>query len=162
MIKLSDHLWNIGLALEEAENAFKNEEVPVGVIITDEDGRVITKSFNQKEKKYNPCGHAEMLALMEAGKIKKNWRLEKCTLYSTLEPCPMCLGAMIHARIETLVFGAYDPKGGAISLGYNLHKDKRLNHNFSVIGGLRHYDCSKILSTFFKDKRKSYKNVRGI
>ena len=162
MIKLSDHLWNIGLALEEAENAFKNEEVPVGVIIIDEDGRVITKSFNQKEKKYNPCGHAEMLALMEAGKIKKNWRLEKCTLYSTLEPCPMCLGAMIHARIETLVFGAYDPKGGAISLGYNLHKDKRLNHNFSVIGGLRHYDCSKILSTFFKDKRKSYKNVRGI
>ena len=161
MIKLNDHLWNIGLALEEAENAFKNEEVPVGVIITDEHGRVITKSFNQKEKKHNPCGHAEMLALIEAGKIKKNWRLEKCTLYSTLEPCPMCLGAMVHARIETLLFGAYDPKGGAISLGYNLHKDKRLNHNFSVIGGLRHYDCSKILSIFFKDKRKSYKNVRG-
>ena len=154
---LNDHIWNMGIALEEAENAFRNEEVPIGVVITDPDGKIVTKSFNQKEKLFDPCGHAEVLALTEAGKLKKNWRLEGHTLYTTLEPCPMCLGAMVQARIKCLVFGAYDPKGGSISLGYNLYKDKRLNHNFETIGGVRHYECSRILSVFFKDKRKSYK-----
>ena len=121
---LSDHIWNMGIALEEAENAFRNEEVPIGVVITDPDGKIVTKSVNQKEKLFDPCGHAEVLALTEAGKLKKNWRLEGHTLYTTLEPCPMCLGAMVQARIKCLVFGAYDPKGGSISLGYNLYKDK--------------------------------------
>ena len=154
---LNDHIWNMGIALEEAENAFRNEEVPIGVVITDPDGKIVTKSFNQKEKLFDPCGHAEVLALTEAGKLKKNWRLEGHTLYTTLEPCPMCLGAMVQARIKSLVFGAYDPKGGSISLGYNLYKDKRLNHNFEITGGVRHYECSRILSAFFKDKRKSYR-----
>ena len=151
-----DHMWFMSLALEQAEEAFWNDEVPVGAVVVSDIGEVLAQSRNTKEKKHDPCGHAEILALTKAGKSLKQWRLTGATVYVTLEPCPMCLAAMIHARIGHLIFGAYDQKGGAISLGLNLYKDTRLNHQFRVWGGVKHFACSKIMSKFFKEKRKSY------
>jgi tRNA(adenine34) deaminase len=98
-----------------------------------------------------------MLCLVEGAKKIQNWRLSDCTLYVTLEPCPMCLTALVQARVKNCVFGAYDSKGGALSLGYHLHQDKRLNHQFSMMGGVKHFECSRLLSQFFKQRRNSYK-----
>jgi tRNA(adenine34) deaminase len=143
------------LALEEAEKAYQENEVPVGAVLIDGSGKVIAKAHNNKEKEYNPCGHAEIEVLKKSASELKNWRLNGHTLVVTLEPCVMCMGAMIQARIEKLVFGAYDPKGGALSLGYDIHNNSKLNHKFSIVGGLAHYRCSKILSQFFKQRRGS-------
>jgi len=93
---------------------------------------------------------------MQAAENLKNWRLSDCRIYVTLEPCNMCVGAMIHARIRQCIFGAYDIKAGFLSLGYRLNFDSRLNHNFDIMGGIRHYDCSRVLSQFFKQRRASY------
>jgi len=153
---VTDQLWLMDEALKEAEKAYREDEVPIGAIIVDEKGNVLARAHNQKEKVHNACGHAEILAIMEASKKLSNWRLTNCALYVTLEPCPMCLSAMVQARIGKLFFGAYDPKGGALSLNYNFYKDRKLNHSFPVLGGLRHFECSKILSTFFKEKRTNY------
>lgn len=153
---ISDHLWLMDEALKEAHKAYREDEVPIGAIVVDSTGAIISRAHNQKEKVHNPCGHAEILAITEACKKINNWRLLNCSLYVTLEPCPMCLGALVQARISRLYFGAYDTKGGALSLNYNLHKDQKLNHSFPVLGGLRHFECSKLLSTFFKEKRVFY------
>jgi tRNA(adenine34) deaminase len=159
MIKatLQDHLWFMNMALSEAELAFKAQEVPVGAILVSPDGDVLTKQHNIKETNYNPVGHAEILCLIEGAKKIHNWRLSDCTLYVTLEPCPMCLAALVQGRIKQCVFGAYDPKGGALSLGYRIHQDERLNHRFDVMGGIMHFECSKLLSQFFRERRNSYK-----
>ncbi len=154
---LTDHLWFMGLAVEQAELAYKSGEVPVGALVVSPEGTILSKQFNLKETTFNPSGHAEILALTEAGKKLQNWRLSDCTLYVTLEPCPMCLTAMVQARIKTCVFGTYDGKGGALSLGYRLHQDKRLNHQFQIYGGIKHFECSKLLSQFFRERRASYK-----
>lgn len=154
---LKDHLWFMGLALEQADLAFKSQEVPVGAVLVSPVGDVLSRQFNLKESHFNPTAHAEILVLIEAAKKNQNWRLSDCTLYVTLEPCPMCLTAMVQARIKECVFGAYDSKGGALSLGYHLHQDNRLNHQFSIIGGMRHFECSKLLSQFFRERRNSYK-----
>ncbi len=151
-----DHLWLMDSALEEARLAYSNKEVPVGAIVVDSRGTIISKAFNQKESQSNPCSHAEILSLQYAGQKLKNWRLTDCTMYVTLEPCPMCMNALVHARIKELVFGAYDPKGGALSLGYNFQRDERLNHHFSIIGGVRHYESSKLLSDFFRKRRSGH------
>lgn len=154
--KIEDHLWFMGLALEEAEAAYKLQEVPVGAILVSASGEILSKHHNLKETNNNPTGHAEILTLIDGAKKLSNWRLSECTLYVTLEPCNMCLAAMVHARIQTCVFGAYDTKAGALSLGYHLHQDKRLNHQFGMIGGIRHYECSKLLSRFFRERRTGY------
>jgi tRNA(adenine34) deaminase len=151
-----DHQWFMGLALEQAELAYKLGEVPVGAVIVSSKGDVLSKSHNLKESTHNPTGHAEILSIIEATKELENWRLQDCTLYVTLEPCPMCLATMIQARIGKCVFGTYDSKGGALSLGYSMYKDSRLNHRFDIVGGLRHYDCSRLLSQFFKERRSAY------
>lgn len=156
-LTVTDHLWNMGLAIEMAELAFKNQEVPVGAVLISPDGEVLSKQFNLKETHFNPVAHAEVLSLIEGGKKLSNWRLSDCTLYVTLEPCPMCLSAMVQARLGLCVFGAYDPKGGALSLGYHLHQDKRLNHQFKIMGGIRHFETSRLLSTFFKQRRNAYR-----
>jgi tRNA(adenine34) deaminase len=144
------------IALEEAELAYRVWEVPVGAVIVDASGAILARAHNVKETSHNPCGHAEILAIQAAAQKIQGWRLEDCTLYVTLEPCPMCLAAIGQARIKEVVFGAYDPKGGALSLGYSLHKDPRLNHRFAVMGGVLHYDCSRILSQFFRERRGTY------
>lgn len=147
----------MNIALEEAELAYKVWEVPVGAVLVSPEGNIISRKFNLKETHFNPTGHAEILCLEDGGKKLKNWRLSDCTLYVTLEPCPMCLSAMVQSRLKQCVFGAYDSKGGALSLGYHLHQDKRLNHQFSVLGGVKHFECSKLLSQFFKERRSNYK-----
>ncbi len=152
-LNLSDHFWFMRSAIEEAEKAWKEGEVPIGAVIVNAKGDVIAKAHNLKESAFNPCGHAEILAIQEAAKKLTDWRLTNCTLYVTLEPCPMCLSAIGQARLKEVVFGAYDAKGGALSLGYPLHKDTRLNHRFALMGGVLHFECSKILSQFFKERR---------
>lgn len=153
---MNSHLWNMDEALKEADKAFRDDEVPIGAVIVDSMGNIIARAHNQKEKSHNPCGHAELLAIREACQRLSNWRLLDCSLYVTLEPCPMCMSALQQCRIKNVYFGAYDLKGGAISLNFNLHQNAKLNHNFNVMGGLRHFECSKVLSIFFKEKRKAY------
>src|SRR5690606_12872421 len=126
-------------------------------VLVSANGEVLTQKHNLKESHHNPTAHAEVLSIIEAAKKLSSWRLTGATLYVTLEPCPMCLAAMVQARIKRCVFGAYDIKGGALSLGYHMHKDTRLNHRFSVTGGIRHFECSKILSEFFKERRSTYR-----
>lgn len=140
-------------AYDEAKVAFHEDEVPVGCVIVSPHGEVLARSHNLKENQNDACAHAELLAIKAAGESLKGWRLNDCSLFVTLEPCPMCLSAMVQARIKHLYFGAYDRKGGAFSLGYNFPKDTRLNHTFSVVGGIRHYICSNLMSTYFKQKR---------
>lgn len=154
---VSDHLWFMSMALEQAELAYKAQEVPVGAVLVSPQGEVLSKHYNLKESHFNPTAHAELLVMTEAAKKLQNWRLTDCVLYVTLEPCPMCLTGMVQSRIKQCVFGAYDPKGGALSLGYHLHSDKRLNHQFSIIGGIKHFECSRILSQFFKERRTGYR-----
>lgn len=148
----------MSLALEQAELAYKAQEVPVGAVLVSPNGDVLSKQFNLKEAHHNPTAHAEMLCIVEGAKKLQNWRLSDCTLYVTLEPCPMCLTALVQSRVKQCVFGAYDAKGGALSLGYYLHQDKRLNHQFAITGGVKHFECSKLLSQFFRERRNSYKS----
>lgn len=147
----------MGLALEQAEIAYKLGEVPVGSVLVSPTGEVLTKQFNLRESQHNPVAHAEILALIDGAKKLQNWRLSDCTLYVTLEPCPMCLSAILQSRIKQCVFGAYDVKGGALTMGFNMHQDKRFNHQFSVIGGVKHFESSKLLSQFFKERRSGYR-----
>lgn len=153
----------MSLAYEQAQIAAWNGEVPVGAVIVSSEGQLLAQSYNLKEKNFDSCAHAEILAIREAGQQQQGWRLSGCSLFVTLEPCPMCLNAMLQARIEHLYFGAYDVKGGALSLGYNFYKDSRLNHSFQVTGGVQHYKCSQQISQFFKNKREQYgKNNQSI
>lgn len=154
---LTDHLWFMTMALEQAELAYKAQEVPVGAVLVSPSGEVLSKTYNLKESTFNPTAHAEILAIEEGAKKLQNWRLQDCVLYVTLEPCPMCLTALVQSRVKQCIFGAYDSKGGALSLGYNLHKDKRLNHQFAIMGGVKHFECSRVLSQFFKERRTSYR-----
>jgi tRNA(adenine34) deaminase len=151
---IDQDIWNMQIAYEEAIKAFHEKEVPVGACLVDENGDVIAQSCNNREREKNSVGHAEILCIQEACQKLDSWRLTNTTLYVTLEPCIMCMGAIYQSRISRVVFGAYDPKGGALSLNYNFHRDKRLNHNFSVTGGVLHYQCSQILSKFFREMRQ--------
>lgn len=144
-------------AIDLAFKAGKLDEVPIGAIITNDSGEILAETHNTKEETQNPCHHAEILAISQASKKLQNWRLIDCDIFVTLEPCPMCMAALSQARIRNVYFGAYDPKGGALSLGFNLHNDKRLNHKINVFGGFKHIECSKIISNFFRKKRKNYK-----
>lgn len=157
MIRIQDDLWFMDLAIKQAEIAYKEKEVPVGAVLVSSNGEVLTQKYNLKESHHNPTAHAEVLSIIEASKKLSSWRLTGATLYVTLEPCPMCLASMVQARIKRCVFGAYDAKGGALSLGYHLHNDPRLNHRFSITGGIRHFECSKLLSQFFKERRETYR-----
>jgi tRNA(adenine34) deaminase len=140
-------------ALELARQAATEDEVPVGAVIVDSQGQLIGQGYNLREKDQNPVAHAEVLAIQDAARSLNSWRLSGCTLYVTLEPCPMCLAACQQARVNAVFFGARDPKGGALSLGYELHQDKRFNHRFTVTQ-VESPECGAILSEFFSRKRK--------
>lgn len=146
----------MSLAYEQAQAAAWNGEVPVGAIMLNTDGKVVAQAGNEKELSYDPTAHAEILTIKKAGIANSGWRLSGHSLFVTLEPCPMCLSALLQSRIDHLYFGAYDPKGGAISLGYQFYKDKRFNHKFSVMGGIMHYQCSQLLSKFFRERRSQH------
>ena len=149
-------------AIQEAQVAFDNQEVPVGAIVVDANFQEVSRARNLKEAAFNPCGHAEIYAIIEAAQKKRNWRLANYHMIVTLEPCPMCMAAIQQARIETLIFGAYDKKGGAISLGFHLHNDARLNHQIKVLGGVKALECGRLLSRFFKERREKYKSSTNI
>ena len=142
------------LALKEAGNALAKAEVPVGAVVVC--GReVIGRGHNRREELQEPTGHAEILALREASSTLNSWRLEKSTLYVTLEPCVMCVGAILQARVTRLVFGCLDPKGGAVESLYHLCDDPRLNHRVAVTGGVLQRECAEILKGFFSCLRQS-------
>lgn len=141
------------MALQQAEAARAENEVPVGAVIV-HDERVIAAAYNQREQLRDPTAHAEMIAITQAAESLGGWRLERCRLYVTLEPCPMCAGAILQARIPTVVYGATDPKAGAVDSLFRLLCDKRLNHEAEVIGGVMARPCGEILTTFFAEQRR--------
>jgi tRNA(adenine34) deaminase len=140
------------LAYQEAETALADDEVPVGAVIVHA-GRVIARAHNQRERLRDPTAHAEMIAITQAAEALRGWRLIDCTLYVTLEPCPMCAGAILQARIPTLVYGASDPKAGAVHTLYQLLSDPRLNHHVEIVSGVLLDPCRNILTRFFQQKR---------
>ena len=146
-------------ALAEAQTADQENEVPVGAVIVHQD-RVIAQAHNQRERCQDPTAHAEMLAIAQAAKFLGSWRLENCTLFVTLEPCPMCAGAILQARIPTVVYGAADPKAGAARTLYRLLEDGRLNHTCQVVPGILAEQCGTILSEFFMKQRKKMRNEK--
>ncbi len=148
---MHDHFMQI--ALEEAEQALRENEVPVGAVVVF-DGRVIARAHNQREQLRDPTAHAEMIAITQAAESRQSWRLDGCTLYVTLEPCPMCAGAILQARLPMLVYGASDPKAGAVDSLFRLLDDKRLNHRVETIGGVQAEPCGEILSRFFQEQRR--------
>jgi tRNA(adenine34) deaminase len=147
------HQHFMQLALDEAELAYREEEVPIGAVIVRE-GRVIASAHNQREQLHDPTAHAEMIAITQAAEVLQSWRLEGCTLYVTLEPCPMCAGAILQARIPVVVYGASDPKAGAVHSLFRLLDDVRLNHRCETVPGVLPDRCGQILSRFFQDQRR--------
>ena len=141
------------LALSEAERAMEADEVPVGAVIV-RGHQVIAAAHNQRETLADPTAHAEMIAITQAASALGDWRLTECTLFVTLEPCPMCAGAILQARIPHVVFGALDPKAGSVTSMYQLLEDRRLNHTASVTGGVLAEECGRLLSDFFSAQRK--------
>jgi len=153
-----DSYW-MGKALAQAERAAELGEVPIGAVLV-RDGKVIGRGCNRREGKNDPSAHAEMIAIRQAAKRLNAWRLTGTTLYVTLEPCPMCMGAIILARIGRLVFGCHDPKAGAAGSLYNLATDSRFNHQVAVAAGVREAECSAVLSDFFRELRRQKKALR--
>ncbi len=143
----------MAIALKEAMAALRQDEVPVGAVIV-KNGSVIAKAHNQVEMLQDPTAHAEILAIGAAANHLGNRRIEGCTLYVTLEPCPMCAGALVLSRIDRIVFGSYDPKMGACSTLYNIVQDDRLNHRIEVIAGVMDTESSSLLKDFFARKRE--------
>lgn len=142
-------------ALALAHEAAARDEVPVGAVVV-KDGEVVGRGYNLRETDQSPIAHAEILAIQDAARTLGSWRLMGCELFVTLEPCPMCLAACQQARVERVIYGAKDPKGGALSLGYSLHEDQRTHHRFQVAFE-ESVECGRILSQFFQNKRKGGK-----
>ena len=147
-------------ALREAQEAAQADEVPVGAVVVYEH-KVIGRAHNQRELLGDPTAHAEMLALTQAASYLGNWRLHGCTLYVTLEPCPMCAGAMVLARIDRLVYGPTDPKAGACQTLYRIVDDQRLNHRVEVVSGVLAQPCEALLKEFFAKKRNGKEDPRS-
>ncbi len=143
----------MALALDEARAAAAIGEVPIGAVVVC-DGAVVARAHNTREVDADPTAHAELLAIREASQRLGRWRLSDCTVYATLEPCPMCAGAMHQARIERLVYGAPDPKAGAVGTLYDLSNDERLNHRFAVTAGVLADESAALLRDFFGDLRR--------
>lgn len=139
-------------AITEAEAAAAHDDVPIGAVLV-RDGEVIGRGHNRREADQDPTAHAEILALREASAALGRWRLDDCTLVVTLEPCTMCAGALVLARLGTLVFGADDPKAGAVGALYDVPRDPRLNHQVEVIRGVEAEACGQLLKDFFRTRR---------
>lgn len=149
-----DHDYFMGLALQEAQRGYLQQEVPVGAILTDGHGQVLGRACNLPISTYDPTAHAEILALRQASATLKNYRLPGTILYVTLEPCAMCLGAMLQARVAQLVFGATDPKSGAARSVVDLTNVSSFNHYIEVVYGVRAEECAALLRRFFKERRE--------
>lgn len=140
-------------AIKEAKKAELIDEVPIGCVIVKDD-KIIARGHNLRESKQRSTAHAEIIAIEKACRKLKSWRLEECSLYVTLEPCPMCSGAILQSRIEHVVYGAKDPKGGCMESCMNMYEVKGFNHYPDVIGGVLEDECGSLLKTFFKRKRE--------
>ena len=141
------------LALEQAEQALREDEVPIGAVVVRQE-RVIASAHNQREQLHDPTAHAEMIAITQAAEFMQSWRLDGCALYVTLEPCPMCAGAILQARIPILVYGAADPKAGAVHSLFRMLDDPRLNHRCQNVTNVLAEPCAEILSRFFQAQRR--------
>jgi tRNA(adenine34) deaminase len=148
------HLQHMEMALEEAALAAAADEVPVGAVIVSFDQGVIARAHNQRELLHDPTAHAEMIAITQAAQALGTWRLERTILYVTMEPCPMCAGAVVQARIPFVVYGCADDKAGACHTLYQITSDPRLNHRAQVVGGVLADRCAAVLSDFFAAKRR--------
>ncbi len=156
--QLLDQKW-MAYALSLAEQAEAANEIPVGAVLV-KDNRVVAEGWNLSIANHDACGHAEIRALREGGKEIQNYRLIDCTLYVTLEPCPMCAGALVHARVKRLVYGAGDYKTGAAGSVFNLLENDKLNHQVEVTGGVLAEQCASKISDFFKRRRKEKKALK--
>ena len=141
-------------ALKEAAKAMELEEVPIGAVVV-KDGAVIARGYNLRETAKDPTAHAEILAIREASQVLGGWRLHGCDLYVTIEPCPMCAGAIMMARIDRLIIGAMDPKAGAAGSLLNILEDERFNHQTEVLRGVLKEECADMMKRFFRELRKS-------
>lgn len=139
-------------ALKEAAKASELDEVPIGAVIVF-NGKIIAKAHNLREKSNDPTAHAEVIAVRKACKKLNSWRLEGATIYVTIEPCSMCAGTLLQCRISRIVYGAKDPKGGAIESSLKLFESKNINHHPTILGGVLESDCSAIISNYFRNKR---------
>ena len=151
------HLEHMAMALEEARAAMAEDEVPVGAVVVSLDRGVIGRAGNQRERLKDPTAHAEMIAITQAATALESWRLDRCLLYVTLEPCPMCAGAIVLARLPWVIYGCTDPKAGACDTLFNITSDSRLNHRATVVGGVMATDCASMLTDFFREKRRQGK-----
>jgi tRNA(adenine34) deaminase len=147
----------MGQALAQAERAAKAGEVPVGAVVV-KDGQIIATGFNSPISAHDPSAHAEMVAIRAAAKVLGNYRLTDCTVYVTLEPCAMCAGAMFHARVKEVVFGAPDPKTGVAGSVMNLYENAQINHHTHARGGVMAQACGSLLQRFFAERRKAAKS----
>ena len=147
------HQFFMGEALKQAKLSFDTDEVPIGAVLVYQN-KIIASGYNLSISNHDPSAHAEILTIRDAGQYLKNYRLTNCSLYVTLEPCVMCLGAIFHARISNLIFGAYDHKKGACESVANLKEDKELNHHCVIHGGVLEFESKTLLQDFFKNKRK--------
>ena len=143
----------MGAALEQARAALDTGDVPIGAVVVDASGAVIGAGRNVREAEADPTGHAEVVALRAAAAGRGKWRLDGCTLVVTLEPCTMCAGAAVLARVERVVFGAFDPKAGAVGSLWDVVRDRRLNHRPEVVSGVRAAESTALLEEFFRDHR---------
>ena len=152
---MSRQQWDgpMGLALEEARQALASEDVPIGAVVLDPEGFVIGRGGNRREADHDPTAHAEIVALTQAATFMETWRLHGCTIYVTLEPCPMCAGALVLGRLDRLVYGCDDPKAGACGSLYDIVRDERLNHRLEVTAGVLATECAALLQTFFRARR---------
>ena len=149
------------LALQQARMAEESGEVPVGAVIVDSRGEILGMGFNRTIQDHDPTGHAEVVALRAAAKNLSNYRIPGSTLYVTLEPCAMCMGAIMHARITRVVFGASDPKTGACGGVIDLSKESRLNHHTDVVGGVLEQECGETLRAFFRRRRTKENKIES-
>ena len=140
------------IAIGQAKVAEQNDDVPIGAVIVHRD-RIIGKAYNQREQLKDPTAHAEIIALTQAAAFLQSWRLDGCTMYVTLEPCPMCAGALVLSRMDRLVYGCHDPKAGACGSLYDIVRDERLNHRLKVTSGVLADQCRKLLQDFFVQRR---------
>jgi tRNA(adenine34) deaminase len=148
------HEEYMAIALEEAAKAKQKGEVPIGAVLVDEQGHTITAAHNQTITRLDPTAHAEILVLRAAANQLKNYRLLSTTLYATVEPCIMCMGALVHARVQRIVFGTYDTKWGAAGSLYDFAADTRLNHRPDIISGICERQCRAMMQNFFKKRRR--------
>ena len=151
---VAEDLRFMRLALEEAAAAAEEGEVPIGAVVVC-DGEVVSRAHNRREEDADPAAHAEFLAMEDAARALGRWRLSGCTVYVTLEPCLMCAGLMVNARVDRCVYGASDPKGGALGTLFDVSHDERLNHAFEVTSGVLADEAAEQLRTFFRARRKS-------